>query len=60
MYLLCLSAAGGRASILEKDSSKIENKYTLRIKSSGNGMADDGYKWRKYGQKSIKNSKNPR
>lgn len=41
-------------------SSKIDNKYTLKIKSCGNGLADDGYKWRKYGQKSIKNSPNPR
>lgn len=35
-------------------------KYCLRIKSCGNVMADDGYKWRKYGQKSIKNTPNPR
>ncbi|XP_059306959.1 probable WRKY transcription factor 49 [Lycium ferocissimum] len=37
-----------------------EAKYTLRIKTCGNAMADDGYKWRKYGQKSIKNSPYPR
>ncbi|XP_024028597.1 probable WRKY transcription factor 49 isoform X2 [Morus notabilis] len=49
-----------RISILERGLSKIDNKYTLKIKSCGNGMADDGYKWRKYGQKSIKNSPNPR
>ncbi|XWS59832.1 hypothetical protein CRYUN_Cryun08bG0155700 [Craigia yunnanensis] len=47
-------------SILGRGLTKIENKYTLKIKSCGNGMADDGYKWRKYGQKSIKNSPNPR
>ncbi|KAI3916660.1 hypothetical protein MKW98_026402 [Papaver atlanticum] len=47
-------------SILEKGSSKVDNKYTLKIKSCGDGMSDDGYKWRKYGQKSIKNSPNPR
>ncbi|GFY93242.1 WRKY DNA-binding protein 49 [Actinidia rufa] len=38
-----------RISVLEKDLSNVENKYTLRIKSCGSGMADDGYKWRKYG-----------
>ncbi|KAG4921904.1 hypothetical protein JHK82_050863 [Glycine max] len=52
--------SSARVSILERGLSKIENKYTLKIKCFGNVMGDDGYKWRKYGQKSIKNSPNPR
>lgn len=38
----------------------MDSKYTLRVKICGNVLSDDGYKWRKYGQKSIKNSPNPR
>ncbi|XP_071715487.1 probable WRKY transcription factor 49 [Rutidosis leptorrhynchoides] len=41
-------------------SSVGSNKYILKMKSNNNVMEDDGYKWRKYGQKSIKNSSNPR
>ncbi|XP_030475608.2 probable WRKY transcription factor 49 [Syzygium oleosum] len=44
----------------QRGLNKIDHKYTLKIKSCGNGLTDDGYKWRKYGQKSIKNSANPR
>ncbi|KAK9062555.1 hypothetical protein SSX86_019742 [Deinandra increscens subsp. villosa] len=49
-----------RISDMERGVSRVENKYILKVKSSGNVLADDGYKWRKYGQKSIKNSANPR
>ncbi|CAH1445838.1 unnamed protein product [Lactuca virosa] len=49
-----------RISDMERGVSRVENKYVLKVKCSGNVMADDGYKWRKYGQKSIKNSSNPR
>ncbi|XP_076912932.1 putative WRKY transcription factor 49 [Bidens hawaiensis] len=53
-------SALARISDMERGVSRVENKYILKIKSNGNVLADDGYKWRKYGQKSIKNSANPR
>ncbi|XP_020677482.1 probable WRKY transcription factor 49 [Dendrobium catenatum] len=49
-----------RSALQEKGSSTKMDKYTLRLKTCDNGVADDGYKWRKYGQKLIKNSPNPR
>ncbi|THU54381.1 hypothetical protein C4D60_Mb10t24490 [Musa balbisiana] len=58
--------SGGRCSARpivcspDKGLGKMEHKYVFRIKTCGNGLDDDGYKWRKYGQKSIKNSPNPR
>lgn len=54
------SPARVQTSSFQRGLNKIDHKYTLKIKSCGNGAIDDGYKWRKYGQKSIKNSANPR
>jgi len=30
------------------------------VRSDDDEVLDDGYKWRKYGKKSVKNSPNPR
>ncbi|KAF7848151.1 hypothetical protein BT93_L2249 [Corymbia citriodora subsp. variegata] len=54
------SPARVQTSSFQRGLDKIDHKYTLKIKSCGNAATDDGYKWRKYGQKSIKNSANPR
>jgi hypothetical protein len=35
------------------------NKIAFRTRSEEE-VLDDGYKWRKYGRKSVKNSPNPR
>ncbi|MCO5597061.1 hypothetical protein L7F22_051135 [Adiantum nelumboides] len=43
---------------LQKRSSQ-EPKYTIRMESEEKALGD-GYRWRKYGQKSIKNSPFPR
>ncbi|MCD9644815.1 WRKY transcription factor [Datura stramonium] len=54
-----LGLGRGLSMMMDKQEAH-EAKYSLRIKTCGNAMADDGYKWRKYGQKSIKNSPYPR
>ncbi|XP_039044959.1 probable WRKY transcription factor 51 [Hibiscus syriacus] len=42
-----------------KNKSELGVRVALRMKSEMD-VIDDGYKWRKYGKKSIKNSPNPR
>ncbi|XP_062207411.1 probable WRKY transcription factor 20 isoform X2 [Phragmites australis] len=37
-----------------------ESKHTTKVRSCGGKTPSDGYKWRKYGQKSIKNKPHPR
>ncbi|GJN17194.1 hypothetical protein PR202_gb04244 [Eleusine coracana subsp. coracana] len=36
------------------------NKYTTKVRSCAGKTPSDGFKWRKYGQKSIKNNPYPR
>ncbi|GLT44033.1 hypothetical protein SLA2020_179510 [Shorea laevis] len=42
-----------------KNKLEAGNRVAFRIKSEME-VLDDGYKWRKYGKKSVKNSPNPR
>ncbi|XP_022752017.1 probable WRKY transcription factor 51 [Durio zibethinus] len=42
-----------------KNKSEVGHRVVFRTKSEMEVM-DDGYKWRKYGKKSVKNSPNPR
>lgn len=38
----------------------IREKVAFKTKSEDVEILDDGYKWRKYGKKKVKNSPNPR
>ncbi|MCO5592611.1 hypothetical protein L7F22_046614 [Adiantum nelumboides] len=44
---------------LRKRNHQMEPRYTVQIRSEEDAV-NDGYRWRKYGQKSIKNSPHPR
>ncbi|KAJ6990756.1 WRKY transcription factor 51 isoform X2 [Populus alba x Populus x berolinensis] len=44
---------------MNKNKTEEEHRVAFRTKSDLEIM-DDGYKWRKYGKKSVKNSPNPR
>ncbi|ONK61964.1 uncharacterized protein A4U43_C08F35410 [Asparagus officinalis] len=48
-----------RASLFEKIMQKIEQN-TVTANNCEKGVPDDGYRWWKYGQKSIKERPNPR
>ncbi|XP_052150789.1 probable WRKY transcription factor 24 [Oryza glaberrima] len=47
----------GRPSGTKKKASRPRFAFQTR---SDNDILDDGYRWRKYGQKAVKNSKHPR
>ncbi|KAJ0040838.1 hypothetical protein Pint_26960 [Pistacia integerrima] len=56
------SGATSRNSHMQMKNKKINevgNRVAFRTKSELEVM-DDGFKWRKYGKKSVKNSPNPR
>ncbi|KAF2284238.1 hypothetical protein GH714_020030 [Hevea brasiliensis] len=44
---------------VKKDKAEVAHRVAFRTKSDLEIM-DDGFKWRKYGKKSVKNSPNPR
>ena len=44
---------------VKKNKTEVEQRIAFRTKSDLEIM-DDGFKWRKYGKKSVKNSPNPR
>ncbi|KAK1668149.1 hypothetical protein QYE76_056308 [Lolium multiflorum] len=41
-------------------STPLESRHTAKVRSCGGKTPTDGYKWRKYGQKCIKNNPHPR
>ncbi|XP_058781100.1 probable WRKY transcription factor 50 [Vicia villosa] len=47
------------ASSSEREKKEVKDKVAFRIKSEVE-ILDDGFKWRKYGKKMVKNSPNPR
>lgn len=43
----------------KKEKKEKEPRYAFKTKSEVDNL-DDGFRWRKYGQKAVKNSPNPR
>ncbi|KAF3440475.1 hypothetical protein FNV43_RR18759 [Rhamnella rubrinervis] len=54
-----ISAETKCKNIIGVKKNKMEHRVAFRTKSELE-VLDDGYKWRKYGKKSVKNSPNPR
>jgi len=59
--MLCLLYCSCRTNKARKKGPKRvrEPRYAIQTRSEIEIM-EDGYKWRKYGQKAVKNSPNPR
>ncbi|KAK9120131.1 hypothetical protein Scep_018224 [Stephania cephalantha] len=54
------SSSSGGGSYKKKGEKKVRNpRYAFQTRSQVD-ILDDGYRWRKYGQKAVKNNKHPR
>ncbi|KAF8696220.1 hypothetical protein HU200_037120 [Digitaria exilis] len=53
-------ARGAAAAVAEEGSRRTTDRIAFRVRSEEEEVLEDGYKWRKYGKKSVKNSPNPR
>lgn len=56
MYLMITADSGGG---MERTAAGVTERFAFKTKSDIE-ILDDGYKWRKYGKKKVKNSPNPR
>ncbi|KAG0539155.1 hypothetical protein BDA96_03G298100 [Sorghum bicolor] len=53
-------ARSAAAAAAGEGPPKRTDRIAFRVRSDDEEVLDDGYKWRKYGKKSVKNSPNPR
>jgi hypothetical protein len=57
----CISrCAAAAAAAAGEGAARRTDRIAFRVRSDDEEVLDDGYKWRKYGKKSVKNSPNPR
>lgn len=56
---MCLVVSQGDDGINEHEKKEVRDRVAFKTKSEIEIM-DDGFKWRKYGKKMVKNSPNPR
>jgi hypothetical protein len=57
--LICVIYIGGVSVSNEGEKKEVGDKVAFKTKSEVE-ILDDGFKWRKYGKKMVKNSPNPR
>jgi hypothetical protein len=55
----CISRSAAAAAAGEGPARRTD-RIAFRVRSDDEEVLEDGYKWRKYGKKSVKNSPNPR